>query len=280
MAGLHLFNTNPNLKNDTGLGKLNCIQLNLQHSRLATDNLTKIIEEENTDILCLQEPYEIRNKIAGMPRRLKIFTAGEGKHRAAIVVNNNQLDTILIKQLSDEDAVVLEIIFSDVKMIIASLYFDITRHIHSDLRKIEKIAQHAKGEGALIAIDSNCRSSSWHDITNERVRILEEFLLSQQLYILNEESHQTTFPSTRGASNIDITVTNGRLLSTVTDWEISDQESCSDHSIIRYVIGQRTAPRFGKNNDEVRYKVNRVGRQKFQENLIRLTEVFQKTKCG
>jgi hypothetical protein len=56
------------------------------------------------------------------------------------------------------------------------------------------------------------RSSSWHDIiTNERGTIMEEFLLSQQLYILNKESHQTTFWSTRGASNIDITVTNGRL---------------------------------------------------------------------
>jgi exonuclease III len=127
MAGLHLLNTNPDIKNDTRQGKLKCIQLNFQHSRSATDNLTEIIEEENTDILCLQEPYEIRNKIAGMPRRLKIFTAGEGKHREAIAVNKN-LDTILIKQLSDEDTVVLEIIFSDIKMIIASLYFDITRH--------------------------------------------------------------------------------------------------------------------------------------------------------
>jgi hypothetical protein len=43
-----------------------------------------------------------------MPRRLKIYTAGEGKHRVAIVVYNNQLDAILIKQLSDEDAVALE----------------------------------------------------------------------------------------------------------------------------------------------------------------------------
>lgn len=273
MAGLHRFTINQNIQNDTRQEKLKFIQLNLQHSRLATDNLTKIIDEENTDILCLQEPYEIRNKIAGMPRRLKIFTAGQGRHRAAIAVNNNHLGTILIKQLSDEDTVVLEITFSDLKMIIASLYFDITRHIEIDLRKIEKITQHAKGAGVLIAIDSNSRSSSWHDtITNERGRILEEFLLSQQLYILNEESHQTTFRSTRGASNIDITVTNVRLLSTVTDWEISDQESCSDHSIIRYVMGQRTAPHLGKNKDETRYKVNNVGKQKFQENLIRLTE--------
>ena len=273
MAGHHLPNSNPSKKKYTRRETLKCIQLNLHHSRLATDNLTKIIEEENTDILYLQETYEIRNKIAGIPRRLKIFTAGVGKHRAAIVVNNEHLDTILIKQLSDEDTVVLEIIHRGLRMIIASLYFDITRHIDSDLRKIEKIVQHAKGAGALIAIDSNSRSSLWHDvITNKRGRILEEFLLNQQLYILNEESQQTTFRSSRGASNIDITVTNGRLLSTVTDWEISDQDSCSDHSIIRYVIRQRTAPRLSINNDEARYKVNDEGKQKFQENLLRLTE--------
>jgi len=112
-----------------GKKKLKCIQLNLQNSRLATDNLIKTIEEENIDILCLQEPYEIRNKTAGMPRRLKIFTAGEGKHRTATVVDNNHIDTILKKQLSDDDAVVIETISRDLKMIIASMCFDITRHI-------------------------------------------------------------------------------------------------------------------------------------------------------
>jgi hypothetical protein len=46
MAGLHLFNINPKIQNDTRQEKLKFIQLNLQHSRLATDNITKIIEEE------------------------------------------------------------------------------------------------------------------------------------------------------------------------------------------------------------------------------------------
>ena len=113
-------------KNDTRRETLKCIKLNLHDSRLATDNLTKVIEEENTDLLYLQEPYEIRNKIAGIPRRLKMFTAGVGKNRAATVVNNEHLDTILIKQQSDEDTVVLEIIHRSLRMIIASLYFDIT----------------------------------------------------------------------------------------------------------------------------------------------------------
>jgi len=59
----------------------------------------------------------------------------------------------------------------------------------------------------------------------------------------------------------------------VTDWETSDQESCSDHSIIRYVIGQRKPTScLSKNDDAARYKVNKVGKQQFQENLIRLTE--------
>jgi hypothetical protein len=58
--------------------QLRCIQINLQHSRLATDNLRKITEEENTDIIFIQEPYTIRSKIVGLSKNLKIFTMGEG----------------------------------------------------------------------------------------------------------------------------------------------------------------------------------------------------------
>ena len=32
--------------------RLKCLQINLQHSRLATDNLLKITQEEGIDILC------------------------------------------------------------------------------------------------------------------------------------------------------------------------------------------------------------------------------------
>jgi len=52
-AGPNLLNLNPITQNGTRQEKLKCIQLNLQNSRLATDNINKIIEEEYTDILCL-----------------------------------------------------------------------------------------------------------------------------------------------------------------------------------------------------------------------------------
>jgi hypothetical protein len=123
----------------------------------------------------------------------KIYATGEGRHRAAIVVANNQIDSLLLRQLSDEDTLVLEVVSDKTKTIVARMYFDINRQIEEDLNKIEAIIQHAKGAGVLLAIDSNCMSKMWHDNqTNAGGKTLEEFLTSKQLHILNEESTLTT----------------------------------------------------------------------------------------
>jgi len=52
--------------------QIKCIQINLQHSRVATDNLVKIIEEGGTHILCILEPYTIQNKVVGIPKNTKL----------------------------------------------------------------------------------------------------------------------------------------------------------------------------------------------------------------
>jgi len=85
---------NSNVKQKARSGKLekwlNCVQINLQHSRLATDNLLKITEEEGTDILCIPEQYMIRNKIVGLPQSYKVFTSGEGRKWAAKSLTTNK----------------------------------------------------------------------------------------------------------------------------------------------------------------------------------------------
>ena len=74
------------------------------------------------------------------------------------------------------------------KIIIASMYFDINRQIADDVLKIEAILQHAKGAGIILAMDSNSRSTAWHDTkTNARGKILEDFLTSNYLHTLNED---------------------------------------------------------------------------------------------
>jgi len=212
----------------------------------------KVIEREEPDIIFVQEPYEYQNKPAGIDKKYRTFTAGQGKHRAAIVIPNNKLDAILITQISDEDTVVIEIIHDNSKFLAASMYFDFTDQIENNFTKIDAILQFAKGEGTLIAIDSNSRSTTWHDtLTNVRGKKMEDYLASKQLYIINEESESTTYHSRRGKSNIDLTIANNRLLRDVNGWEISSEVSCSDHNFLKYNIGIVNCPQ--SSNDDVNY---------------------------
>jgi hypothetical protein len=91
---------------------------------------------------------------------------------------------------------------------------------------------------------------------------------------MNEESTLTTFLNSRGFSNIDLTVINNQLLRVAQNWEISDQESCSDHSIIKYAIGQDPCRRSLEEYHGVRYIVKKENIILFQRNLCRLLEVI------
>ena len=180
--------------------------------------MIKIIEKEEPDVIFVQEPYEHQNRPVGI-EKYRIFTAGNGKHRAAIVIPNNKIDAMLITQISNEDTVFVEIIHENLKFFAASMYFDIEDQIENIFSKIDTILQFAKGEMILIATDSNSRSTSWHDrITNSRRKKLEEYLASKQLHIINEESERSTFHNSRGSSNIDLTITNNNLVAAVNEW--------------------------------------------------------------
>jgi hypothetical protein len=64
------------------------MQINLQHSRVATANLIQLTEEESIDILSIQEPYIIQNKVTGIPDKYRIYTIPNTRSRAAIVIAN------------------------------------------------------------------------------------------------------------------------------------------------------------------------------------------------
>jgi len=44
-----------------------------------------------------------------------------------------------------------------------STYFDTRRDIEEDIRQLEKVMDYTKGNGLIIAMDSNTRSKMWHD---------------------------------------------------------------------------------------------------------------------
>jgi hypothetical protein len=87
----------------------------------------------------------------------------------------------------------------------------------------------------------------------------------------NEESVRTTYNRRRGKSNIDLTVTNNRLLRAVNGWEISTEESCSDHNFLKYNIGIVNSLQKSHNEDytrEIRYVEKEEKYDEFDRNLV------------
>jgi hypothetical protein len=229
------------------------------------------------DLAFVQEPYIIRNNLAGLPKSLRTYASGNGRKRSALLVNNKEIDVVLITQLSNEDCIVAEISYRNRKFYSVSSYFDITEDIEINIRKTEQILNYSKGQGLLMAVDSNARSKTWYDtITNQRGKVLEDFLTIHNLNIVNVRS-EPTFETTRGSSYVDLTIVNNQLIRRVTDWTCGIQESCSDHKILTFNLGMVRQDKTFNNTDYfgLRYIIKNEDFAKFEATLAaKLTTKF------
>jgi hypothetical protein len=89
-------------------------------------------------------------------------------NRAAIILTNDNIDAVLIKQLCDRDITILELRYKGTRILAASMYMDINEEI--DNKKKYEILQFSKGSSILIDMDSNSRYTGWHDSQTEEVK--------------------------------------------------------------------------------------------------------------
>jgi len=173
---------------DDTKAELKCAQITLQHARVATANLMNNTADNKVDIISIQEPYIHQGRAAGIDTKYKIFTAGEiAANRTAVIITKRNVDATQMSQLSDEYTITLEVTRGNTAFILGSMYFDRQNPIEQDVTKVDTILQHAKREGAIIAMDSNARSTTWHDTkTNNSGKHLEDYIISKQLHIMNE----------------------------------------------------------------------------------------------
>ena len=70
----------------------------------------------------------------------------EKGNSAAIIVQNNTIDVLLITQLSDKGAVLLEINNGKLSFYAASVYFDFNEPIDNNIKTVERILKFTKGK--------------------------------------------------------------------------------------------------------------------------------------
>jgi len=177
---------------------IRCMQINVQNCRLARGNSMNLIQQVPTDIVFVQEKYLLQNKIAEIPRDYRTYISKEGKSRKTIIIANDNIDEVLITQLSGRLNIVLVLRYKSLRIFAARIYLDIIEETGIKTAKIDEILQFGKGFVTLFVIDGSSRSTVWHDNqTNSIGKTLEKYLVSRDLHIMKEESEITTFQSGR-----------------------------------------------------------------------------------
>ena len=77
-----------------------------------------------------------------------------------------------------------------------------------------------------------------------------------------------TFHNSRGTSNIDLTITNNNLIADMHEWEISEEESCSDHNFLKYKIGKANNYKNEYNYQGIRYVVKEEKCYEYDRKLV------------
>jgi len=105
---------------------------------------------------------------------------------------------------------------------------------------------------------------------NQRKRNETGRVLSQQTPAHNEECYRPKFFNCRGTSNIDLTITNNSLLAKVSEWEIINEDSLSDHNYIQYTIREGGAKTQNINyTNGTRFKIKEGKLHIFDQNLVK-----------
>ena len=92
-------------------------------------------------------------------------------------------------------------------------------------------------QGLIIGMDANAKSHRWFSgRTDERGGKLEELISKHDLEVANVRQEYTTFAGPVGNSNIDVTLTKGRVRHQIQNWRVEDGVTQSDHNLILFDI--------------------------------------------
>lgn len=224
--------------NDDGI--LRIIQLNMQGSRLVSDEARVQLDNEDVDILLAQEPYSAHGRITGFGLATRVIngtTADVEKVQAAIVVRNREVTVLKISQLCNAHCSCVQINTRKGAVYLVSMYFQFSHEIEPYLQHLGEVIRQLRGKKVIIGCDANAKSPVWGSRTlDERGRKLEDFIAENNLVILNKENELSTFSNIHGESNIDVTLATESAAGLIRRWTVRGDWTMSDHRAIDIVI--------------------------------------------
>lgn len=237
------------------------LQVNLHHSVTATAQARKWLESRQTAIALIQEPWVRQGTICGLRNtggKLYTYTGPENP-RACIYITNN-IHAQALTNFCSRDLCAIKLHgtpnHSLPEMVVASAYMpESDAPPPHDLTRLVTYCEEA-GLQLIIGTDSNAHHILWGmKTTNERGKLLVEYLMTTNLNIMNKGS-EPTFVNRRSRTIIDLTLATEAASRSISDWHVSSEASCSDHRWIRFDVQVNAVPPIPKRNPR---KTDRAG---------------------
>lgn len=173
--------------------QLNCLQINLQHSKLATVSLSQTILELQIDICLIQEPYAIGSNaspVPSIPDTPDGYTCFHrlGSHRNSFlygtaIIAKTSLKAQLLTDISCNEITAIAIPHAESEITFLSIYvrpsittpLSLNQFLSPILNPSLPFKRSLKK--SYIAIDANARNKLWNSKTNDSRGIELELLL-------------------------------------------------------------------------------------------------------
>ncbi len=236
-------------------------QINLHRSKAASATLAKRMEDRQTFVVLVQEPWTCANKVCGRIPNTNMYVGAQPARRPrACLYTSKNIKAWMMAEFSDEDMVTIQITDTtnkNNKLIIASVYM--AAENPAPPQKMEMLAVRCEKRNKLIVGgDCNSHHTVWGSTdTNQRGEDLLDFLCRTGLTWSNI-GRRPTFQTRTREEVLDLTMVNDTAQRSVLEWKVDEEMSMSDHNYISFKIGetrtQKIKIRNIRNTDWARYK--------------------------
>ena len=250
---------------------LKTMQMNIGRNEEEMIELLKYAHESDIDLIMIQEPYTRSQLAFSDNKKFKLISKSTGGRAKSTIAIKPNLKHLLDDELTDENHVIV-VINEDV---FVSSYFNLEeadgkRKVESDLNLIQRVIDKYHTKSIFLFSDSNSRNEIWGDkITNSRGHILYEFILQNQLQIMNDTTAGPTYVKYANerlnTSNIDLTLINQRASRYKIEWTMSERQLNTEHQLISVVIEKPT---------RIKYTYQQIKKVNYKDSDWRLLRMF------
>ncbi|GBN16582.1 RNA-directed DNA polymerase from mobile element jockey [Araneus ventricosus] len=198
-------------------------------SKIATSTLLEARNSHNPSIILAQETYILDGRIEGIPRSWNQWLS---KNNKAGIISLPSCNKPVFLQ-STVNSTALKIQTEQGLLTVISAYSSPYKNIMETLQELHSILTDLGDERVLICADLNAHIRIWGYASEDtRGAQVEDFLLVQQLFLLNKTNSPPIFEHRGRKGWPDLSFTKGTDFANSCIWKVLEDYTHSDHNYI------------------------------------------------